>query len=67
MSDRRQELIRRQAGKPGLRGRINAKCIECIYDPGQGGGTWREQTEACTDTECPLYDIRPKPDIGRTR
>lgn len=37
---------------------INEKCKECIYDE-HNGGTWREQTEACTVTSCALYDLRP--------
>lgn len=53
------ELIRREAGKAGFRGKINAKCIECIYDPMSGGGTWRQQVEACSSYKCPLYDVRP--------
>lgn len=42
-----------------LRGAINAKCKECIYDPMGGAGTWREQVEACTSRTCPLYPVRP--------
>lgn len=58
--DRREELISREAAKPGMRGKINAKCIECIYDDIGGNGTWRAQVENCTNIKCPLYDIRPK-------
>ncbi len=42
-----------------LRKAINAKCKECIYDSSSGGGTWRQQTEACTSYNCPLYTVRP--------
>ena len=56
---RRQTLIDREMAKPGLRGKINAKCIECIFDPEGGGGTWREQVEACTAPSCPLFSVRP--------
>ena len=42
-----------------LRRSINAFCRSCIYDPGGGGGTWREQVEACTSQDCPLYEVRP--------
>jgi len=41
-----------------LRKAINNKCKECIYDE-KGGGTWRQQVEACTATKCPLYPVRP--------
>ena len=54
----RQSVVDNQAGKPGLRGKINAKCCECIYDPFQAG-TWRKQVEKCTSKACPLYPVRP--------
>lgn len=41
-----------------LRAVIDAKCKECIYDPGSGGGGWREQVGACTSPLCPLYPVR---------
>jgi len=45
--------------KPSLRKAINDKCKECIYDE-FAPGTWRKQIEECTDTNCPLYELRPK-------
>lgn len=47
--------------KPGksLRAAIDAKCKECIYDPLSGCGTWREQVEACSSPDCPLFPHRP--------
>ena len=42
-----------------LRGAINAKCKDCIYDPLSGLGAWREQVEGCTSYNCPLYPYRP--------
>lgn len=45
--------------RPSLRGAINAKCRECIYDPQSGTGTWREQVTACTSYSCPLFAVRP--------
>lgn len=59
MKDYKQELIDRHKSKPGMRGKVNAKCIECIYDE-LGAGTWRKQAENCTGYSCPLYEIRPK-------
>lgn len=56
--NRTQRLITEQASKPGLRGRVNAKCIECIFDPHGGGGSWRQQVSACTACNCPLYQVR---------
>jgi hypothetical protein len=42
-----------------LRKAINDKCIECIYDPIGGPGTWRQQVEECTSKSCPLFPVRP--------
>ncbi len=57
---RQEELIKRQSSKPGLRGRINAMCISCIFDEKSGNGKWMEQVQKCNSIECPLYDVRPK-------
>ena len=57
--NRQQELIARESAKPGMRGKVNAKCIECIYDGSGGGGSWRQQVQDCTSTTCPLYSVRP--------
>lgn len=43
----------------GLRKAINEKCKDCIYDP-QGKGTWKYQTENCPDSQCPLFEVRPR-------
>lgn len=56
----KQEIIHQQLEKGGFRGPINAKCVECIYDP-ETKGTWRHQVQACTSKECPLFPVRPKP------
>jgi hypothetical protein len=57
---RRAALLAREGKQPGLRGKINAMCIYCIYDPIGGGGNWRQQVGACTGKECPLYSVRPQ-------
>jgi len=59
IDDKRQAVILNQASKPGLRGKINAMCASCIYDPFGGAGAWRQQVTACTSTDCPLYSVRP--------
>ncbi len=56
--DRKQEIVQREQSKAGRQGPINAKCAECIYDP-IDAGTWKQQVEACTVTNCPLYRVRP--------
>ena len=37
---------------------IHAFCRQCIYDPG-ADGSWRKQVQACTATDCPLFNFRP--------
>ncbi len=56
--DKRDQLINKHKNTNGLRGKINAKCAECIYDSFQPGN-WRQQVEACTSPNCPLYEVRP--------
>jgi len=56
--DIKHKLMEKYARKAGLRARINAKCIECVYDPHMPGG-WRQQVEKCTSLSCPLYSVRP--------
>ena len=58
--DYQQELIDRLSSKPGLRGKIDAKCVECIFDP-YDDGTWRQQVARCTSYTCPLRPVRPQP------
>lgn len=45
---------------PSLRGAINAKCRDCIYDPA-APGTCAQQIKACTSMDCPLWPVRPIP------
>ena len=48
---------------PSLRGAINAKCRDCVYDP-LSGGTWRAQVARCSELNCPLWAVRPQPESG---
>ena len=47
-----------------LRQPIDAKCRDCIVDPGNGMGTWREQIAQCTALACPLWPVRTGPGSG---
>jgi len=51
--------IHKLASKPGLRGKIDAKCYECIYDH-YDEGSWRKQVEKCTCMTCPLFSVRAR-------
>ena len=55
---RKDELIEKYKSRPGLKGKVIAHCIACVFDPANGG-TWRQQTEGCMVTDCPLYEVRP--------
>jgi len=47
--------------RASLRAAIDAKCRDCIYDPGNGEGGWRQQVQACCSANCPLHSVRPLP------
>lgn len=59
MSKRRlkSEVIERLIGIPGLRARVDAHCVSCIYDETEEG-TWRQQVQACVVYSCPIWDVR---------
>ena len=53
-------LIEREMNKGGLRGHINANCIDCVYEQTEPG-SWLQQVEECGASDCcPLYPVRPK-------
>lgn len=54
-------MAKRKINKPprSMRKAINAKCKDCIFDSCVPG-TWRQQVEDCTITDCPLWNVRPK-------
>ena len=56
----KQRLINRLTSKAGLRGKVDAICVECVYDPCEDG-TWRLQVANCACKSCPLYTSSPKP------
>ena len=53
-----QNASQKTGNKLKLRGKIDAKCRDCIYDP-HSEGTWRFQVQNCTCLACPLYPVRP--------
>ena len=52
---------RRRKSRLSLRAAIDAMCKDCIYDPGNGSGGWREQVAGCCSSNCPLHLVRPLP------
>jgi hypothetical protein len=51
------QIIAERLRRPGYRARVDAKCVDCIYDEA-APGTWRAQVRACTATGCPLWAVR---------
>lgn len=49
-------MVKREALRPA----INNACRDCIFDPYQEG-TWRRQVELCTNPNCALFSVRPRP------
>lgn len=46
--------------RKSLRKSINAKCKQCLYDPGSPGRCL-EQIACCVSVDCALFDVRPMP------
>ena len=67
-SERRtqQEIVFSLLAKPGLRCRIDASCVSCIYDPFVRG-SWRKQVEECSIPSCPSFDVRPRSTAKRPK
>jgi hypothetical protein len=55
----RHQVIAKLITSTGLRARINAHCVSCVYDE-KIPGSWKRQVTECTVTSCPIWDIRPK-------
>jgi len=62
----KKELVKTNASKPGLRGKVDAACIRCRYDSRQKG-TWRKQVEGCIISCCPLYTVRTKANSRKSK
>lgn len=60
----RHRIVERESKKAGLRGKINAFCCQCLYDP-YAEGSWLKQVEKCTSCDCPLFPIRPVPNAKK--
>lgn len=57
--DYKQQLIAKKVQSKGFKSKVEAKCIECIYDD-QSSGTWRQQVDNCQSNHCPLHSVRPR-------
>jgi len=53
------KFTKKEMNPPKFRKAINDMCKDCIWDPKAGQGTWRNQVELCTSTDCSLYPLRP--------
>ena len=59
MKKSKTKLIETVLQKSGLRARIDANCIACIYDD-LSPGTWRQQVENCSVSDCAIWAVRAK-------
>ena len=57
---KKTNLILRERNKGGLRGYINANCIDCVYEETEPGSWLRQVDECDAEACCPLYPVRPK-------
>ena len=64
VADAKTGRKRRGGPGPSLRGAINAKCKDCIWDEAEPGGP-SHQIETCTVSRCPLWEVRPIRQQGR--
>ena len=55
----KMKFTEEELNPPKFRDAINAQCRDCIYDEKAGNGSWRNQIELCSCTDCPLYAVRP--------
>ena len=55
----KDKLIAKLVAKPGLRSKVDANCIDCIYDPAEKGN-WRQQVADCSCFMCPMHTVRAK-------
>lgn len=63
----RETIVAKLTARSGYKWKVAAFCCHCIYDENGGGGTWRQQVEACTSLECPLYSVRPMAEKSKER
>ena len=54
-----KDIIEQLMKKPGLRAKIDAHCVSCVYDEFVPG-SWRRQVEECCVISCPLFDSRAR-------
>jgi len=65
-ADYKRNLSIKHISKSGLRGKINANCIDCTYDPNEIG-SWRKQVENCSGHSCSLYTVHPTTILNNTK
>lgn len=60
--DFRPSLAEIKLPRLSLRERIDMMCKLCIYTA-SGGGGWRQQVSRCASCSCPLWPVRPRPEL----
>jgi hypothetical protein len=64
--DYKKNLSAKHASKSALRGKINANCIDCTYDPNDVG-SWRRHVDNLTGYSCYLPSLRPTTTLINTK
>ena len=54
------QIISRLLLKPGIRPRIDAHCVQCIYDE-QATGSYKQQVWGCLVNQCVFHPVRLRP------
>ena len=56
----KDQIISRLLLKPGIRPRVDAHCVQCIYDE-QAIGTYKQQVWGCLVDQCVFHSVRLRP------
>ena len=56
----KDQIISRLLLKPGIRPRVDAHCVQCIYDE-QAVGSYKQQVWGCLVSQCIFYPVRLRP------
>jgi len=56
----KDQIISKLLLKPGIRPRIDAHCVQCIYDE-QATGSYKQQVWGCSVNQCVFHPVRLRP------
>ena len=56
----KDQIISRLWLTPGIRPRVDANCVQCIYDE-QAIGSYKQQVWGCSVKQCVFHPVRLRP------